>query len=244
MNLLLFETNELIEPGLLRVEGERAQHMLSVNRVVPGTMLRVGELGGLIGRGCVVAVDQGTVTLEVGSLEQHSAPALVDIIVAMPRPQILKKVLQTAATMGVRRIMLIRSERVEKSYFATPLLQPEKIKEHLRLGLEQGVSTILPEISVHSRFRRFVEDELGSIVEDGMRLLLGHPEAEQSLASLNLHRCLGPQDRVMLAVGPEGGWREHEVAAFEARSSIARGLRVESAVCSLLGQIDLLRMIN
>jgi RsmE family RNA methyltransferase len=161
----------------------------------------------------------------------------------------LKKVLQSAAAMGVRRIMLIRASRVIKSYFSSPQLQPDKIEEQLQLGMEQGVSTFLPQVSVHDRFRPFVEDELPQLCRGINERLLAHPYAERDISELGLERRLGSDTPCVLAIGPEGGWQEHESealveAGFEGFSIGPRVLRVETALCALLGQIDLLRKIS
>lgn len=249
MNLLVFEPGELIDTDLLRVEGERAQYMIHVQRVMPGDVLRVGELDGLMGSGVVQTVDRSSVVVKLGQLSRESEPLLVDLILAMPRPQTLKKVLQTGAAMGVRRLSLIRAERVEKSYFSSPLLEEENLKRHLRLGLEQGISTLLPKIRIYTKFGGFVDQELTLLRTEGTHLLLAHPAAGRELCALGLQKTLEEQDRVVLAVGPEGGWQNHEVDMFRRNGFVVfscgpRVLRVETAVCSLLGQIDLLRKLK
>ncbi|HQH26071.1 MAG TPA: RsmE family RNA methyltransferase, partial [Oligoflexia bacterium] len=164
-------------------------------------------------------------------------------------PQILKRVLHTSAMMGVRHLFLIRSARVEKSYFSSPLLQPQKMFSYLREGLEQGVSTILPQVSLHQRFRGFLEEELPRATEQTSCALLAEPSAEQSLWALARSRGFRNGENALLAVGPEGGWQDHEVAAFRDHGFAPfhcgpRVLRVDAAVCSLLGQIDLLRHLG
>jgi 16S rRNA (uracil1498-N3)-methyltransferase len=250
MNLLLFERHELIDHHLLRVRGETARHLIEIVHVAQGDTLRVGEIGGRIGSAIVEAIDGETVAVHVGVLNEESQQPWVDLVLALPRPQILKRVLQTAATMGVRRLMLIRSERVERSYFSSPLLAQGKIAYYLRLGLEQGMSTIFPKVTVHHRFRPFVEQELDLYInrEQGLRLI-SHPTADVALSVLELQHKLNSQTQVVLAVGPEGGWREHEIEAFMKKDFIPfncgpRILRVDSAVCSLLGQLDLLRSMH
>jgi 16S rRNA (uracil1498-N3)-methyltransferase len=250
MNLLLFERHELINEVFLRLRGETARHLIEIVRVAQGDTLRVGEIGGRIGSAIVEAVEDETVAVRVGVLNEESQRPWVDLVLALPRPQILKRVLQTAATMGVRRLMLIRSERVERSYFSSPLLAPDKIAYYLRLGLEQGMSTISPEVTVHHRFRPFVEQDIDLYIdkEQGLRLI-SHPTADTALSVLELQHKLDSRTQVALAIGPEGGWREHEIEAFMKRGFVPfncgpRILRVDGAVCSLLGQLDLLRSMH
>ena len=56
----------------------------------------------------------------------------------LPRPKVFKRVLQGVAAMGVKRIILSSSWRVDKSYWQSPLLTPENLHKHLLLGLEQA----------------------------------------------------------------------------------------------------------
>src|SRR5574340_344245 len=107
-------------------------------------------------------------------------PAPVSLLLALPRPKILRKVLQAVASMGVKRLVLLGSYRVEKSYFASPLLAPEALRGELLLGLEQGRDTILPEVELRRFFKPFVEDELEARFPEPARLL-AHPAGAEPL---------------------------------------------------------------
>lgn len=249
MNILLFDSSELQKDDSLKFGGRRAEYLADIQGVGPGEVIRVGEINGKMGYAEVHSVSNSEVQLKVQSLETESAASQVDLIVALPRPQMLKRILQTAATMGVRRLELIRSERVIKSYFSSPVLQEECIRENLLLGLEQGVSTHLPQVRVHPRFRPFVEDEVPVLLKDAPLALLAHTSAREDISELNMVERVQRDTAVLLAIGPEGGWQAHEVAAFEAAGFELCGLgqrvmRVETAVVSLLAQIDLLRKLT
>ena len=82
----------------------------------------------------------------------------------------LKRVLQTVSAMGVARLVLVNSYRVEKSFWQTPFLQPAAIREQLLLGLEQARDTCLPEVSLEQRFKPFVEDRLPQLLAAAQRM--------------------------------------------------------------------------
>lgn len=246
MNLIVFEDNELEGDGSLILSGERAKHISHILGAKPGDVLRVGMLGAGVGSAVVAAIDGDQVVLCELRLAPVESPSPVNLIVAMPRPQTLKKILQISAAMGVHRLMLVRAARVEKSYFSTPVLEPKEIRKHLRLGLEQGISTHIPEVSVHDRFTRFIRAELAENIFENENLLTAHPRAEHSLCELGLDSALASQPSVTFAVGPEGGWMEHECSMMKERGFrlFACGpwvLRVETAASVLLGQLELLR---
>jgi 16S rRNA (uracil1498-N3)-methyltransferase len=164
-------------------------------------------------------------------------PSPVSLLLALPRPKILRKVLQAVAAMGVKRLVLLGSYRVEKSYWGSPVLAPEALRAELRLGLEQGKDTRLPEVSLERFFKPFVEDRLDGTFP-GARLL-ADPAAPRHLEALPR-----PGGGACIAVGPEGGWTPYEAAQLAARgftpfSLGPRPLRVDQAVPFIVGQAEL-----
>lgn len=239
MNLLLLRDDDFQADGTVRLSGRRALHAREVLRAQTGDVLRVGRLGGRLGTGDVLHQDEASLTLRV-ALEASAPPRPgIDLLLALPRPKALKKVLPAVASLGVDRVVLVNAARVEKSYFDSKVLAPDFLEELLWQGLEQARDTHPPEVLVRPRFRPFVEDELETIFPPGAAKLLPHPPAEAPLPSL------GSASRVVLAIGPEGGWVPFEVALLEAHGFRAfslgpRILRVETAVPLLVGQVTCL----
>jgi RsmE family RNA methyltransferase len=129
------------------------------------------------------------------------------------------------------------------------LLKPENIREQLLLGLEQGIATRLPLVTVHDRFQRFIEDDFRPIADEYDARLLADTTADLSIAAAGLEYSLQESSRVVFAVGPEGGWQQHELEMFSGAGFVAvemgeRILRVETAVCALLAQLDMLRKLG
>ena len=233
MNLLLFSRDELGGDASLVLRDRRLVHLREVLRVQVGDAVAVGEIDGAMGRGIVRELGPERARLEVSLTDAPPPPLGVELLLALPRPKILRKVLQAAAQMGCKRVALLGSYRVEKSYFGSPLLAPQAIREQLLLGLEQGRDTRLPEVSLHRFFKPFVEDALEAIFP-AMARLLPHPKAEAGI--------VGVAPPAVLAIGPEGGWTEYEARTLEARGFVPysagpRILRVDVAVPYLVGQL-------
>lgn len=246
MNLLLVEASE-IRKGRVRLTDRRAEHLLRVLRVETGRTVRIGRIGGAAGEGRVVAVDGDAVEIEV-DLEGEPAPRpSIDLVVALPRPQALKRILQYAAAMRVGRIDFINAWRVEKSFFQSPLLEPAALRRHLLLGAEQGATTWLPEVRFERRFVASVK-RLAETPENPRQRplrLLAHPEAADPIETV-LPSLGEPERRVELALGPEGGWIDREVDTFRQAGfhPVTLGpwiLRVETALAAALAQLELLR---
>lgn len=237
MNLLLVDDAEIAH-GRVRLTDRRAEHLRRVLRVEAGRTVRVGRIGGAVGEGRVTAVSADAVELVVDLPDAPCPRPPVDLLVALPRPQALKRVLQYGATMGVGAIELVRAWRVEKSYFHTPLLAPQAIRRQLLLGAEQGVTTWLPEVRVEPRFTACLERRADD-PEPPLRLL-AHPDAGEPIGAVR------PEERVELALGPEGGWIDREVeslrrAGFRPVSLGPWVLRVETALVAALAQLALAR---
>jgi RsmE family RNA methyltransferase len=242
MNLVLLQEADLTSDGQAVLRGARARHILDVHRATVGDTLRVGLVGGPVGRAAVTAVSNEAVTLDVTLSEPPPAPLGIELLLAMPRPKMLRRLLAGVASMGIKRLVLVNSARVEKSYFGSPLLAPAVIEAELLLGLSQACDTIMPVVSIQRRFRPFVEDEADAVWPAPSRRLLAHPRAERDLRAVLPATAT---NRTVLAIGPEGGWVPFEVDLLEAHgfqrfASGPRILRVDTAVPFLVGQVALL----
>jgi len=234
VNLLLLEEADFIAADRVVLRDRRLTHMQEVHRVAVGDSLRVGRIGGLMGSAEVLYLEAGEAQLQV-SLDQPPPTKLpLTLILALPRPKMLRRVFQTIATMGVPKLVLVNSYRVEKSFWQTPFLEPEAIREQLILGLEQTRDTMLPEVIIEKRFKPFVEDRLPAISADTLGLV-GHPGSYPA--------CPRAVDApVTLAIGPEGGWIPYEIdllgkSGLQPVQLGERILRVETAVTALLARL-------
>jgi RsmE family RNA methyltransferase len=219
--------------GVYRLAGRRCKHVQEIHRAKVGDELTVGLLGDLVGRGVVVALDEERLDLDVTLQHEPPSASRVTLLLALPRPPVLRRVLIAATSMGIKRIVLMNANAVEKSFWQSRALEPQAITDQLVLGLEQARDTRMPEVLLRPRFRPFVEDELGAWA--GLRLV-AHPGPEARAS-----RGVG-QD-VLLAVGPESGWTAYELEKLQASgfgptSLGPRSLRVETAVPALLAQLS------
>ena len=242
MNLILIDAAEVDTDRTVILDGRRAEHIRKVLRGAAGDTLRIGLLNGPLGQGTIRSIDGRRVVLEVAATTPPPQKRPVALILALPRPIMLKRVLAQATSLGVGRIFLINANRVEKSFFGATLLEEARLTEPLLLGLEQAVDTRLPELSVHHRFRPFVEDVLPAMAAEYPVRLVAHPDTDLDLSQA-VRRPL--TSRVLLAIGPEGGWVDFEIDKFREQGFTPftlgpRILRVDTAVPALLAQIDLL----
>jgi RsmE family RNA methyltransferase len=234
VNLLLLEDQDFVAADRIHLSGRRLKHLNEVHRAEAGDSLRVGRLNGLMGRGQLLRLDGQEAELQVEFDQPPPTKLPLTLLLALPRPKMLRRVLQTVSAMGVPRLILLNSYRVEKSFWQTPFLQPEAIREQLILGLEQARDTVLPEVVIEKRFKPFVEDRLGQLAAGSLGLI-GHPGAYPDCPR-------AVEQPVTLAIGPEGGWIPYEVeklqeVGLQPVQLGARILRVETAVTALLARL-------
>ena len=237
MNLLLVEPGELRD-GLVTLADRRADHLRTVLGVIPGARVRAGIVGGPLGSADIISDDGKAITLRLALTDPPSTPLAIEVVLAVPRPKVLTRTIEIAASFGVARIALTNAWRVDKSYLSSPRLSPDALATAARLGAEQGATTHVPEIAVHRRLMELLDTRWPVGSPAGLRLV-AHPGAPP------IESVVQSREPITLAIGPEGGWIEREVETFIARgfSPVSLGpaiLRVESALAAALGQLVLL----
>lgn len=235
MNLLLLTPSALVPPSrALVTDSRQLEHLAKVLKVREGDLVPVGILGGKLGTGTVIELSPESALLELNLSAEPPTPLPLTLILALPRPQQVKRILQTVAGTGIKQVHLIQTRRVEKSYWQSPAVTEEAIRQQLWLGLEQGRDTLMPEVHSHQRFRPFAEDTLPELINDSLALL-AHPYTETPCPA-NVSK------KTVLAVGPEGGFNDYETEqlverGFQPVHLGPRILKTEIAIPFLLGRL-------
>lgn len=240
MNLILILPEEINDRQVCLTD-RRADHLRKILKVKVGDTVRVGIVGKMIGTGTVDDITRQGIVL---TIETNTAPPDklgLDLILALPRPIMLKRVLAQIAALGVNHLFLVNANRVEKSFFEASPIKDGSFTPYLHNGLEQAIDTIAPTVSVHSRFKPFIEDILPRVASS--RRIIAHPKGEASLAE-NFYPP--SSEKTLLAIGPEGGWIDYELSrfhesGFQPFSLGPRILRVDTAVPAIIAQISLLQ---
>ena len=174
----------------------------------------------------------------------------VSLILALPRPLQLGRILPMIAQMGVDRLILTQAKKVPKDYFGSHLFRkPTLLRELLVEGLCQAGDVRLPQVTVVKNLRDFLAtdmDRLFPLTEYAR--VVAHPQRLPDSCPLRMKNVQFPNPTTMttesrklvLAVGPEGGWEEpDELDRFKARGfqQVTLGTRIlrsDVAVVSLL----------
>lgn len=235
MNLLLLEDADFTAADKVTLMGRRLNHLLDIHKVQLGDTLKAGQINGKMGTAEVLEITSSSVKLKTNLTASPPAPLPVTMILALPRPKMLRRIFQTIATMGIKKLYLVNTWKVEKSYWQTPWLESSAIREQLILGLEQGCDTTLPEVIIKKRFKPFLEDELPSIIKHS-HAFVAHPKD-------GIPCPIALDTPITLAIGPEGGFIDYEVTrlvetGFQSINLGNRILRVETAIPVLLSKLS------
>lgn len=238
MNLVLLDPAEVSASGECRVADQRSRHLRDVLRVTIGSAIRVGVIDGPLGTATVTSVADTAVDLRCRFETETPSPPGVDLLLAMPRPKVMRRLWAQLAALGVGRILITNAERVERNYFDAHILTAAEYRPLLIEGLQQVRDTRLPIVTVHRQLKVLVEDHLGTLCPDTVRLVAdpGDEKPVQDAVAGAAER------RVLLAVGPEGGWNDYERGLFAAHGFApvglgARTLRTDTACIALLALV-------
>jgi len=232
--ILLFPDDFNGDKNHVRLQGRRLQHVLTVHHASVGDSLCVGKAGERIGTGTITRLSETVLEMAVQFDRQPPSPLPLTLLLALPRPKVLKRVLRSVSALGVKRIVLLNSFRVEKSYWQSPVLRRESLQEELVAGLEQAKDTVLPEMLLRPFFKPFVEDELPGLAA-GTLAFVAHPTAAKDCP-----RSI--QKAATLAIGPEGGFIPYEIDKFiqQGFTPVQTGnriLNVETAVPAIISRL-------
>ena len=235
MNLVLLKGADFIDPDHVSIKGRRFDHIMTVNRSQPGETLKCGVLNGKIGTATITRITETSLEMKVSAFNRKPPAALpLTLVLALPRPKMLKRVIESVTSLGVKHIYLINSWRVEKSFWQSPVLNEGELKKFMILGLEQSCDTILPVIYQKRLFSPFVNKQLPQISKGSIKLV-AHPKTD--------HICPWQINQpATLAIGPEGGFIEREIETFENHGFDIcqigpRILKVETAVTALISRL-------
>ncbi|MBC9229082.1 16S rRNA (uracil(1498)-N(3))-methyltransferase [bacterium SPL81] len=234
MNIVLLESDPNIALDVWSIEDARQiQHLKQHLQLNVGDTLKVGIRHGQRYLTEVLSISEQQIKLKSIQTETVPEKLPVHLILALPRPKVLRRMIMDAVTLGVEQISLIHSYRVDKSYWQSPFLQ--QLESYVTLGLEQAGDTIPPKIQLYKRFKPFVEDVLPTLITNEKPAYVAHPYAELKMPSAIQNGC-------SLVVGPEGGFIPYEIELLkkngcQAMSLGNRILRTETALSHILGRL-------
>ena len=243
MNTLFIYSAEYDGQEVL-LRGDRASHYqaeLDIEQPI-----RIAVQGQFRARARVVANTQREIRISIEEIVEPAERLNVALVVAVPRPQTVKKVISLAVQAGISSLYFVRAFHTVPSYLQSKTLEPVGIEQEVNKALEQVWDFQSPQILVVTRMKQLFEQILPQwrACHPDSPLLLGEPKADQT-RSLACMVDRQPPPAALLAIGPEKGWGTDEQRGFaDAGFSIVhladREYRVETALALFLGQLSLI----
>ena len=162
MNSLIVFPEEMKDAQLAILSGARAKEVLKLHELRPGIKIAASLLGHLRGKALVSEVSGEQVILQCEFINAPPKRQAIEIILAIPRPQTIKKVLNFCAVAGLEAVNFVLAENTQKSYLQSKSLKEEEIKRQIVLGLEQAYDCIPPRVAIFHRLKDFLDLRIAS----------------------------------------------------------------------------------
>src|SRR5690606_40078252 len=110
MNLILLLDNDFVSPSCVVIrDRRRVRHIVDVHAAKVGDQLRIGRLNGLMGSGTITRLDNECIEFNLSLEDAPPAPLPLTLILALPRPKMLKRILLNVSKLGDRKCTSMNS---------------------------------------------------------------------------------------------------------------------------------------
>jgi 16S rRNA (uracil1498-N3)-methyltransferase len=203
--------------------GDHARHLAQVLRAQLGQQFEI-SVNGNVHLGRIAAITPDRVEFELGDPVAASAPLPITVAISIFKFDRMEWAIEKCTELGVARMVPLIAARTEAHLASASEKRVERWRRIAKQASEQSRRTSPPEIADPIKFKDFVA------AVEGSRVVLSEVEQEMSLRDAIIQG-----DSLTLAFGPEGGWKEQELAAFASAGwkSASLGptiLRAETAV--------------
>src|SRR5450432_2051487 len=183
--------------------GEHARHLSQVLRAQVGQEFDIST-GAEVRRGRISGIHPDRVEFELGEVVAHSAEAAITVALSIFKFDRMEWAIEKCTELGVARIIPVVAGRTESHLAAAAAKRAERWRRIAVQAAEQSRRVSPPEISGPTEFNDLIA------LAAGARIVLA--EAEEELLLKDAVRL--DTGTVLLAFGPEGGWKPQELVAF------------------------------
>lgn len=209
MNFVFVREEEFLPGERIHLPADdRVERLIASMDLRSGTQFRVALENRGRAQAVVTKLGKAGLTADIKRLREPEEGPDIDLVLAIPRPKVLRRLIPRVASMGIRSVTLVNACGVLREYFDSHWLAEENLLKLLMLGLEQGGAIRVPTITQERRLRPFIEDKLGRLRKREVRILCA-PNAQRGMP------WVADSARVIVAIGPETGWTDFEEGLFE-----------------------------
>jgi len=223
------------DAGRAVLAGEAAHHLGRVLRAEPGQLYELSD-GTSLWLGKIEFADQDEIQFAlVEPLPIRTSSLDKTLLLAVVKFDAFEWALEKATELGVNRIVPLAAARSEKGLLTAAGKRVERWKKILFESAQQSRRLRLPVVEPVATPREAFAASLSDL-----KILLSERAGTRSLRKILAGQSA---ESVTLAIGPEGGWTDEELAAaqkkgFDAASLGNLILRAETAVTACLASVN------
>ena len=176
MNICLFKTDELNKP--LSLHDQRGEHLIKILHKKVGDTFTAGVVDGKAGIATITKINDDGITFFFEPKWEGKKLNPLEMIIGIPRPIQLKRLLRDIAALGVCKVHLTGTELGEKSYMKSALVEKGSAYKMLLDGTVQAGSTHVPGFAIHQTLKECLD----SISDDSIKFALDNVNPECSLS--------------------------------------------------------------
>ena len=204
--------------------GDHAHHLAQVLRAQIGQEFEI-SVDGNVHLGRIVAISPDRVEFQLGDAVAAPAPLPITVAVSIFKFDRMEWAIEKCTELGVVRIVPLIAARTESHLASAAGKRVERWRRIAKQASEQSRRSSPPDIADPMTFKDFPAS-----ATSGDRVVLSEVEQETALKDVIAQKRI-----LTLAFGPEGGWKEQELATFASAGwkSASLGptiLRAETAV--------------
>jgi 16S rRNA (uracil1498-N3)-methyltransferase len=235
-----FVASEDVTPPTIRISGSLLHHLHSSLRLQAGDPLTVTDPRGIRYRSEVINVTASAIEsriLETTTAPSRTSPSLV-LVQALVKGEKMDWVIQKATELGVdaivpvhtrRAVVKVHRDRVEHQWARWQRIALEAAQQSERWT----ILMIEHPTDLADSFQRYASAST--------KCILAERSAGFSLATIPLP--VAPEQSVVIAIGPEGGWDAEELHAAEKQGwhAVTLGTRILRAETAAVAAISILQ---
>ena len=195
--------------------GEHADHLVRVLRAHIGQEFDVAS-GGVVRRARVVSLDAARVEFELGDEVSLTTAPNLTLLLSIFKFDRMEWAIEKCTELGVARIVPVIARRTDAHLASNSAKRTERWRRIALQAAEQSRRTTPPEIADPVKFPDAVR------LTGGLRIVLS--ESEQQTQLCEAAESETADEKIILAVGPEGGWTAEELQQFQQAGWISASL--------------------
>lgn len=218
--------------------GGKAEHLSRVLRARVGQEFEIA-IDGLVRLGRIASITEQQVEFELGEGLAAAELGSVSLLLAVFKFDRMEWAIEKATELGVASITPVICRRTDAHLAAAAEKRVERWRRIMREAAQQSRRASEPAIADPAKLR----DALP--ISADRKIVLSEVERERTLKDVLSQPATG--NRTVLAIGPEGGWTDDELRAFDDAGWIPASLgptilRAETAAIAALAIVNELQV--